>query len=1135
MAEDLGVIEYQVRADLSGVIRSTTLFDRNLEAMERSFGRVDAAASTFNGTLGRLTTVAYSVGAALAVDKIVKYADAWTTAGNKIANYMKDGQNLADVQESIFQAANRTSTPLQAVASLYGRLEPATRGLISSGSELLKITETINKAFVVSGATAEEASNAVVQLAQALGAGALRSEEFNSVNEQGPRIMQGIADYMGVARGELKNLAAQGKITTAVVIESMRAMADSVDSEFSRMNQTFEMKGTQALNNLTKALGSNDDVKKAVAAIGDAMLSLSENIDSVVTAGEVLATIYGAKLIGVISSAAVATAKSAVASHSAAMAAVEETKAEVALATANMETARVRVLNEKATISQIAAERAHLASAQASLTAQLSAAATEKDRTAIRLQLLKYSQAMIAAANQEAAAVSRLAVVTGEASAAQRILSASTETAAATARAASASLSAASGVLGLIGGPAGLATIAAIGVYSLYQNMEEGRKSSIEYGKSLDASTEALKKLTAVQAAAQAAQLERSIVNQQNEVSALKKEVSDLSAEYDRNAKTAMALFGSVDGLRQQQQDLAIATADLEAKETELSQTKSKLYSIQQQQNGSLRDNYVMMGDVNSQSNIAAGIQRELNKIIGEGNRLLAERNNIGRQNYVMTTDNKISQEAQKILADIKARTEAEKAYGTAASARIMAEKQAADAGVTDPAEIRKISDAAAAYWELTNSRKEGTKAAKSSATEEKRISDTIEEAKLKTQQLAIQYKNLSTTELGAIETKKRHTQASAELEAQRTLGISASSQQVKALAAEIYAQDQLAAKLDARVNRQKVMDEALKTSAEQAHKNRDLQSKVDPIAAVQINYEDQLAALQEAKQRELVTEQQYLQQKEILSRTYEQNRLAAAEELYKQQSAGNEFLMNSLDSLGSAATSTISGLASGAMTMTEAWQNFANVIFNQAVGALVEMGLNQIKNTILSDALAKTQQANIVTTAAVGNAASTTSAAVQSANSATVAAAAAPAAAATSVWSWGTAAAVGGAALLGTFALAKAASGRRYGGGVNPGSMYPVNEGGDPEMLTVGAKQYLMPNARGEVISNSDATGGNGGITFIVNNNASNVVSTTQSYDESTKTVTLAVNEVARQLSTRTGPVSKGLQGGYNVSGRTA
>ena len=89
--------------------------------------------------------------------------------------------------------------------------------------------------------------------------------------------------------------------------------------------------------------------------------------------------------------------------------------------------------------------------------------------------------------------------------------------------------------------------------------------------------------------------------------------------------------------------------------------------------------------------------------------------------------------------------------------------------------------------------------------------------------------------------------------------------------------------------------------------------------------------------------------------------------------------------------------------------------------------------------------------------------------------------------------------------------------------------------MLTVGAKQYLMPNARGEVVSNSDATSGSGGWTVINNNYASDVVSSSVSIDESTKTVTLAVNEVARQLSTRTGPVSKGLQGGYNVSGRTS
>ena len=383
---------------------------------------------------------------------------------------------------------------------------------------------------------------------------------------------------------------------------------------------------------------------------------------------------------------------------------------------------------------------------------------------------------------------------------------------------------------------------------------------------------------------------------------------------------------------------------------------------------------------------------------------------------------------------------------------------------------------------------------------------DKIDSAKAKTQQLAAQYSTLRIAEDGTIDSTVRHTAESAKLAAQQQLNKQATEAQVNALAKEILAQDQL-----------KQRYEEQKKAAEE--RNR-LAAEFNPVQQVGTDYAKQQKDLEAARELNLITEQQYQQQKEILARTYEQNRLAAAEELYKQQSAGNEFLMNSLDALGNAATSTISGLLSGTMSVTEAMQNFANIILNQAVGALVEMGLNYVKQQLLSQAMAA---ANIATASATGTA---------------IAAAYAPAAAMASLATLGGNAAPASAGIASTTALASSlalAGGRRYGGAVNPGSMYQVNEGGAPEMLTVGAKQYLMPNARGEVVSNSDATGGSGGITFIVNNNASNVVSTTQSYDESTKTVTLAVNEVARQLATRTGPVSKGLQGGYNVSGRTS
>jgi len=405
---------------------------------------------------------------------------------------------------------------------------------------------------------------------------------------------------------------------------------------------------------------------------------------------------------------------------------------------------------------------------------------------------------------------------------------------------------------------------------------------------------------------------------------------------------------------------------------------------------------------------------------------------------------------------------------------------------------------------------KKAQKIAESAAKKQQTAFDSnaqkIKEAGLETQQLATQYANLKTKEDGTIDSTMRHTAESAKLAAQRELNKQATEAEVNALAKEILAQDQLKQKYDEQ-----------KKAAEE--RNR-LTAEFNPVQQAGTDYAKQQKDLESARALNLLTEQQYQQQKEILARTYEQNRMAAAEELYKQQSAGNEFLMNSLDALGSAATSTISGLLSGTMSVTEAMQNFANIILNQAVGALVEMGLNYVKQQLLSQAMAAAQ---VATASATGTA---------------IAAAYAPAAAMASLASFGGNAAPASAGIASTTALASGLAlsvGRRYGGGVNPGSMYPVNEGGAPEMLTVGAKQYLMPNARGEVVSNSDATGGNGGITFITNNNASNLVTATPSYDESTKTVTLAVNEVARQLSTRTGPVSKALQGGYNVNGRTS
>lgn len=408
----------------------------------------------------------------------------------------------------------------------------------------------------------------------------------------------------------------------------------------------------------------------------------------------------------------------------------------------------------------------------------------------------------------------------------------------------------------------------------------------------------------------------------------------------------------------------------------------------------------------------------------------------------------------------------------------------------------------------------------KKAASEQERINKIILDATLRTKQLNEQYTALYETEGKLTSTKLRHTEASARLEAQQKLSSGASKEQIDALAKEIFAQDQMAAKLDARIERQKKLDEAKKKSIEQAKKDRELQDKFNPAAEMTNKYAEDSAKLLEARQKDLITEQTFQMQKAALATQYEQQRLAAAEELYRAQSDGNAFVMDSVNALGQASTSTISGLLSGTMSATEAMQNFANIILNQAVGALVGMGIEYIKQQILQQTLAASASA-----AQIGIASTTGTA---------VASAWAPAAAMVSLATMGTNAGPAEAALAtvtGTAAGLAVAGGRQFGGPVNPGSMYRVGEGNAPELLSVGGSNYMIPGSRGQV---TPLDGASGGVTFNITNNASDMVQTQQSYDPETRTVELAITAVANQINSRTGKVGAAMKsaGAYNRLG---
>lgn len=265
----------------------------------------------------------------------------------------------------------------------------------------------------------------------------------------------------------------------------------------------------------------------------------------------------------------------------------------------------------------------------------------------------------------------------------------------------------------------------------------------------------------------------------------------------------------------------------------------------------------------------------------------------------------------------------------------------------------------------------------------------------------------------------------------------------------------------------------------EQRKKTREYEAAViqavDPIAALKQEYEGKLAIV---KQYEALmatagvdaTAQAEMAKAEI-TRQYELQRLALAEQSFRSQSEGNAFLMNSINALSQTATTSIMGLINGTMTARDAMKGLANTVLNEAVSALVQIGIQQLKNYLLGDTLAASKGAAYATSVSA-QVAGMSALAAQNAFAATAAIPVvgpglAPAAAAAA----GAAAAALGAPAITTAPVAGA---RQFGGPVHAGSLYQVGEGNKPEMFVGNSgRSYMIPGEGGRVIGNGDLGGG--------------------------------------------------------------
>ncbi|WKL52811.1 tape measure protein [Pseudomonas kielensis] len=214
-----------------------------------------------------------ALGASRVVSEIIRLSDAFKSMQGSLALVSSSNSVASDSFQKLLTMANNTGSSLESTVSLYTRLANATRGAGYTTEQLLGVTDAINKAFVISGATMQEASNAAIQLSQGLASGTLRGEELNSVMEQGPRITRALAEYLGVTNGQIRQMAADGKITAEVVTNALLKSLSSLNGELERMPRRFEQASTALKNNFLAAVGQIDinPLISSVDALADSL------------------------------------------------------------------------------------------------------------------------------------------------------------------------------------------------------------------------------------------------------------------------------------------------------------------------------------------------------------------------------------------------------------------------------------------------------------------------------------------------------------------------------------------------------------------------------------------------------------------------------------------------------------------------------------------------------------------------------------------------------------------------------------------------------------------------------------------------------------------------------------------------
>ncbi|EBK0918036.1 phage tail tape measure protein [Salmonella enterica] len=549
--------------------------------------------SQLNSAKSSAMGLAGAFAGAYATGHLISLADEWSSVNARLKQASQSTDDFNQSQRTLMDISQRTGTAFSDNANLFARSAASMREFGYSSEEVLNVTEAISTGLKLSGASTAEASSVITQFSQALAQGVLRGEEFNSVNENGDRVIRALASGMGVARKDLKAMADAGQLTADKVVPALISQLGSLREEYNAMPQTVSAATTKIENAFMAWVGGANEASGVSRTLTGALNGIADNIDEVATAAGVLVAVGAARWFGDMASGA----------FSATSGLLNAAKSEIALAEAQVRgtqisTARARaavyraqqaLIATRGTDAQAAAEK-RLSDAQASLIRNISA------RTAAQEAL-----------NNVTSLGSRLM----------------------------------GGALGLVGGIPGLVMLGAGAWYTMYQNQEQARRSAQDYANTIDQIRSKTKTMSLPEASDNEAKTRQALDEQNQLIDEQAKKVRQLREEIsgyqhmlaNPGPTVAGYMVNHLKSIDDATRGLSDATNALAIEQERLAQMQAKSQSIQEVLEGVEHRRIALIRQQAAEQNsayqsllIMNGQHTEFNRLLGLGNALLMSR-----------------------------------------------------------------------------------------------------------------------------------------------------------------------------------------------------------------------------------------------------------------------------------------------------------------------------------------------------------------------------------------------------------------------------------------------------------------------------------------------------------------------------